>query len=300
MSVIPVILYGRDHAPNYTIPTPLCTLDTCSITQGQLQYDPSLAGNVFFAALFTFFLVMHLVLGLYYRTWTYSIGMVCGLITELCGYIGRVQMHYNPFIQTPFFMYLISLTIAPVFFCASIYVCFSRLITIFGSHHSRLRGRLLIILFILSDFLSLLLQAGGGAITVIADNFSFEHVGINVVLAGLGLQVASLVIVLGLAADFSQRCWRKQDDLDEKFGVIRDRRYFKGFILALLLATIVILVRSIFRVVELAGGFHGRLWNDEVAFMCFDGAMIAIACTCLTAFHPGLAFHGKWQLVKKA
>ena len=104
MYKMPAILYARDHAPNYTIPTELCTLDTCSITQGQLQYDPSLAGNAFFLALFCFLLLMQIFLGLFYRTWTYSIGLVCGIGLELCGYIGRLQMHYNPFIQTPFFM----------------------------------------------------------------------------------------------------------------------------------------------------------------------------------------------------
>lgn len=103
----------RDHAPNNSIPTELCTLQTCSITQAQLTYDPSLAGNVFFAALFGLLLAIQIILGIYYRTWAYSIGMVGGLILELCGYIGRIQMHYNPFIQSPFFMYALSISLLP-------------------------------------------------------------------------------------------------------------------------------------------------------------------------------------------
>jgi hypothetical protein len=98
-------LLVRDHAPNYTIPTEMCTLETCSITQAQLTYDPSLGGNVFFAALFALLLSIQIILGAYYRTWTFAIGLVGGLILEICGYIGRIQMHYNPFIQSPFFMY---------------------------------------------------------------------------------------------------------------------------------------------------------------------------------------------------
>jgi hypothetical protein len=97
-------LMARDHAPNYTIPTGLCTLQTCSITQAQLTYDPSLSGNIFLAPFFSLLLVLQLLLRVYYRTWTYSIGTVCGLTLELCGYTGRIQMHFNPFIQTPFFM----------------------------------------------------------------------------------------------------------------------------------------------------------------------------------------------------
>jgi hypothetical protein len=105
-SPFPLIL-TRDHTPNFTIPTYLCTLDTCSVFyQAQLQYDPSLGGNVFFAALFSLLLCLHILLGIYYRTWSYGIGMVFGLSLELCGYIGRIQMHYNPFIQSPFFMFV--------------------------------------------------------------------------------------------------------------------------------------------------------------------------------------------------
>ncbi|KUJ10118.1 RTA1-domain-containing protein [Mollisia scopiformis] len=294
------LLALRDHAPNFTIPAQQCTLNTCSIIQGQLQYDPSLAGNAFFLALFASLLSTHILLGTYYRTWTYSVGLVCGLILELCGYIGRVQMHFNPFIQSPFFMYVISLTIAPVFLCASIYVCFNRLIIIFGTQLARLKGRALVSLFIASDFLSLLLQTGGGAIAVIADTESFEYVGIHLMMAGLALQVASLVIVLALAADFALRYWKKCYEWDEKFETIREKKYFRGFVFGLLLATVTILIRSIFRVVELTGGFHGRLWNDEVAFMCLDGTMVATAYIFLTVFHPGLAFHGRWELVKRS
>lgn len=98
-------LLVRDVAPNYTIPTELCTLQTCSITQAQLTYDPSLAGNVFFAALFGLLISIQIILGIYYRTWAYAIGMIGGFTLELCGYIGRIQMHYNPFIERPFFMY---------------------------------------------------------------------------------------------------------------------------------------------------------------------------------------------------
>ncbi len=58
-------------------------------------------------------------------------------------------------------------------------------------------------------------------------------------------------------------------------------------------------MRSIFRVAELTGGFHGVLWNNEVDFMVLDGVMVAVASICLTVFHPGFAFHGRWETVKR-
>lgn len=196
--------------------------------------------------------------------------------------------------------YLISLTIAPIFLCASLYITFSRIISVFNTHLSRISQKKLTIIFILSDFTSLLLQAGGGAVAVIANDYSFELIGIHLMLAGLALQVFSLVIILLLAADFAWRCKKDRGKWDERYESIRGRRWFVGLVYAMLVAAVAILVRSAFRVAELTGGFHGRLWNNEVAFMVCDGAMVAVASLCLTVCHPGLAFHGWWGAVKSA
>jgi hypothetical protein len=95
----------RDHPYNYTVNSSQeCTLETCSITQAQYNYDPSLSGNAFMASFFALLLIFQLFLGVYYRTIGFSIGTSFGCILEFIGYIGRVQMHFNPFIQQPFMM----------------------------------------------------------------------------------------------------------------------------------------------------------------------------------------------------
>jgi hypothetical protein len=95
----------RDHPYNYTVNSSQeCTLTTCSIVQAQYTYDPSLTGNAFMASIFGFLLLIQILLGIYYRTIGFSIAMSFGLILEMIGYIGRVQMHFNPFIQQPFMM----------------------------------------------------------------------------------------------------------------------------------------------------------------------------------------------------
>jgi hypothetical protein len=65
-------------------------------------------------------------------------------------------------------------------------------------------------------------------------------------------------------------------------------------LLGLAIATLTIFIRSIFRVAELNGGFSSDLANDEVAFMILEGAMMVIACGCLSAFHPGYCLSGQW------
>lgn len=61
------------------------------------------------------------------------------------------------------------------------------------------------------------------------------------------------------------------------------------------LATLTIFIRSVFRVAELSGGFNGSLFNEEIPFMILEGPMVIIACTAMSAFHPGVAFQGHWH-----
>jgi hypothetical protein len=49
-------------------------------------------------------LLAQLVLGVFYRTWGFLIGMVSGLILELVGYAGRIMLHSNPFDFNNFLM----------------------------------------------------------------------------------------------------------------------------------------------------------------------------------------------------
>ncbi|TGO77654.1 hypothetical protein BELL_0096g00040 [Botrytis elliptica] len=66
-------------------------------------------------------------------------------------------------------------------------------------------------------------------------------------------------------------------------------------LVGLTVATVLILIRSIFRVAELAKGFQSRLANEEIPFMILEGAVMISATTIMTIFHPGLIIKGKWK-----
>jgi hypothetical protein len=81
-----------------------CTLSTCPISLANVNYDPSLAGNALFLAIFALLLVIQAFQTFRYRTWSFSCAMMSGLVLEIIGYLGRVQMHFNPFDANPFLM----------------------------------------------------------------------------------------------------------------------------------------------------------------------------------------------------
>ena len=66
-------------------------------------------------------------------------------------------------------------------------------------------------------------------------------------------------------------------------------------LLALWLATICILGRCIYRVVELQEGFDSEIANHEASYIVFESAFIAIAATALTVLHPGPVFRSAWK-----
>lgn len=158
----------------------------------------------------------------------------------------------------------------------------------YGQHLARIPPKFVALGFMCCDFLSLLLQAIGGAVADTADSGSaLQDTGINIMIAGLVLQVVGLGVFLLVCADFAWRCRRGVLDMAPEKVEARRRLLLKITIASLMVATVAVLIRSIFRVVELWQGFSGELWNDEVDFMVLDGMMIALATICLTGFHPG-------------
>ncbi|KAK0364112.1 phospholipid-translocating ATPase rsb1 [Friedmanniomyces endolithicus] len=280
---------------NELIDQSLCTFETCCLAQSHFLYLPNYGANMFFCIFFAIMILPQIGLGIYYKTWGFMVSMILGLLLELFGYESRVQINLNPWGANPFLLYLICLTIAPVFIAAAIYLCLTRVLVLYGKDISRFAPRTVALSFMFSDFLSLVFQAAGGAIADTANTPSATQTGANIMIVGLVLQAVSLGTFLIFCADYAWRCSKSVLNDDPEAVRTRGRMLFKVSMGGLLFATMTILIRSIFRAAELSGGFHGTLWNNETDFLILDGAMIALAVICLTALHPGAAFGGQWN-----
>lgn len=74
-----------------------CTLQTCPLSEGIITYQPNIGANALLAALFGIMLLLQSALCFRYKTWSFLVSMACGLILEVVGYVGRVQLHNDPF-----------------------------------------------------------------------------------------------------------------------------------------------------------------------------------------------------------
>ena len=169
------------------------------------HYLPNLPGNYFFLALFAALFVANIPIGIFRKTWGFLIAMCCGLVLETVGYAGRVMAHSNPFSFNAFILYIVCLTIAPAFITAAIYLCLARILVVYGESNARFKPRTYSIVFMVSDFIALVLQGAGGGLAATADTESSAQTGINIMIAGLAWQVASLLLFMLACGDFASR-----------------------------------------------------------------------------------------------
>ncbi|KAH6897184.1 RTA1 like protein-domain-containing protein [Thelonectria olida] len=258
-----------------------CTLDLCPIEWSIYTYRPSLGANIALAALFGVLGLIHLGIGIRWKTWGFMFGMVAGCICEVVGYVGRVLLYNNPFSFNAFMIQIVCLTIAPVFYTASIYVTLSKTINFFAPELSRFKPQLFYWIFIPMDIICLILQAAGGALSTSDDS---GDIGVDISMAGLILQVIVLAAFIVVFVDYIVRYMRS--GVADSFGW-RLNTFFGGLSASILL----ILTRCIFRVAELQDGYDGDLIKHEVPFIILEGVVIVLAALALCFGHPGLVFN---------
>jgi hypothetical protein len=101
-----------------------CTLSSCDIEW--TGYRPSLPANAIFLALFALSILIHVLIGIRWRSWWFMGCMITGSTIEVIGYSGRLIMYNNLWDFSGFLIQIILITIGPVFYAGAIYVTLSK------------------------------------------------------------------------------------------------------------------------------------------------------------------------------
>ncbi|KAJ5174206.1 uncharacterized protein N7482_000083 [Penicillium canariense] len=280
--------------PSYadcTAVSPLCPVE--ATTYG---YYPNFGGNVFFAVFFGVLGVFQIGFGIYFRTWSFMVALGVGALMEMAGYIGRVLMNANPWNEGAFKLQIVCLVLAPTFIAAGVYLTLKHIVLNLGSEHSKLKPRLFTWIFISCDVGSLILQAAGGGVAAAAgkDERRLLKAGDNIIITGIAFQVATMAVCGLLGLHFFWRVFRSgnglvgEKSLDDPTPAIPPQR-MRLVIVAEIVAYLTILIRCIYRIPEMAGGWGSALMQMEDEFLVLDGMMIALACLSFTLVHPGLS-----------
>jgi hypothetical protein len=208
---------------------------------------------------------------------------------------------------TPYIIQILFLLLAPVLFAASIYMELARIILLAdGEAHALIRPKRLTMTFVLGDVLSFLLQCGGKANPVSRKGIhdvpsvltsypggglmstgshgksqNTVKIGQRVVVVGLLVQILFFGCFVLVALLFQIRISKTPTPQS-----MSDRIPWRKHLTALYAASILILVRSVFRVVEFIQGNDGYIFGHEWFLYIFDSVLMLGVMTIFNIVHP--------------
>ncbi|OJJ01776.1 hypothetical protein ASPVEDRAFT_52651 [Aspergillus versicolor CBS 583.65] len=246
------------------------------------RYDPSMGGAVLFILLFIGTTAYHIFQMIRSRTW-FFIPFVIGGIFEIIGYIGRATSSRQTPDWTlgPYLVQTLFLLLAPALLAASIYMFLGRIILVLRAEsHALLKKKWLTKIFVTGDVLSFLLQGAGGGIQSSGNPDSMKT-GERIIVVGLLVQVFFFAFFIITASHFY---WKLK-----RYPIPRscspDIPWFKH-LKVLYVTSFLVMVRSIFRLVEYIQGNNGYLLRHEAYLYIFDALLIFVTMVIFNVIHP--------------
>lgn len=312
----------------------LATLNLQSLFDADNNYSANLifVANALFAGVFGLLLLSNFGVLIWSRNWYFSICFILGTFLEFAGYGARtISSRGHEDNLDPFIAQICCLTIAPAFVMAGVYFLLAELIVVQGRKSSVLKPSWFSYIFIACDFISLVVQAAGGALAAMASKkHTSAALGSNVMLGGIAFQVVTMSFFVYFLFDYFYRstfCFPSLAPVSAKsffqvfFGTTQGKMYqkelhrsydprfsiqrehspglFRLLPIGIFVAVALIYVRCVYRVVELAQGWDGYLITTEIFLFTLDGAMVFLACVICIIFHPAFVF-GKNNGLNKA
>ncbi|ODV63522.1 RTA1 domain-containing protein [Ascoidea rubescens DSM 1968] len=256
------------------------------------NYTPSLPAAIVFAILYSIVTLLQIVqifrartqylssirkkkgsMGLLYI----SIPLVLGSIFEVIGYIGRAISSQDEESLGPYIIQSIFLLVAPALFAASIYMYFGRCVNLLDSKKSCLIStRFLTKIFVSGDLISFLMQGGGGGIMAKGTQ-SASDLGENLIVGGLFVQLGFFGIFMVISLIYFYKIGKNPTSKTIAFRKMPSKyRNWYNFYVILYITSILIMIRSIVRVVEFIQGSDGEILSNEIYLYVFDGLMMLL------------------------
>ncbi|KAK0201373.1 RTA1 like protein-domain-containing protein [Desarmillaria ectypa] len=269
-------------------------------------YIPSKGVALTFIILFGISTLTHTAQSIYFRMWWAFPTIILAGCLEILGWSGRFWSSISPGLSNPFMIQITATIIGPTPLVAANFLILGAIIRILGPVYSRLSPRAYSIIFVSCDIVSLVVQGGGGGIASSAsdrNDLQGAKLGSNVMLAGIVFQLVVITFYAILACEFLvrykhnrpvSRLFTRKTRTDSLVTLsspnpsrgVMDTR-IKTMIFALAFNTLCLFIRAIYRTIELADGWNGRIILTEVYFNVLDGAMVVLAIYTLNLAHPG-------------
>ncbi|KAI1822097.1 hypothetical protein F4861DRAFT_541267 [Xylaria intraflava] len=270
-----------------------CTSADCS--QIYLTRPPVLVGNIILLVFFAVPLPVALALGIKYKSSGFTTAIVAGLALEIVGYVGRLLLHNDSNSETGFALFLAGTTLGPTCICGAIFLTMPRIVAVYGDEYRSWRPTWY--LFLLSTFtaVSLVLELAGSALSAVQDSSTTVDVGSRVLIVGVAIQLIALIIFVLHATFFAVALRTRQHDVDTALTSLYNSRQFKAFLTVFTGATILVVLRTAYRIVLITEWLENFITQSETVFLILDGAVMLIATVLLLVCFPPRALGEAWS-----
>ncbi|TFK73782.1 RTA1-domain-containing protein [Pluteus cervinus] len=254
-------------------------------------YIPDTDVCILFLVLYSLSTFVHTGQAIRYRLWWLFPTVIWGGVGEILGWGGRLWSSHvdTVLLRMPFMIQVTATIVSPTFILAANFIIFGRIINLLGSGYSRLPSKLYSRIFLTCDVLSLGIQAVGGGMASAATTLEAGNRGGHVMLAGVVSQLCIITFYTILATEFLVRYALDRPFTNRTDSTPRSEMTQRTRIMleALGFNTLCLVIRAIYRTVNLADGWGGRVMTTELYFNVLEGGMIVLSIYTFNFVHPG-------------
>ncbi|KAK0654855.1 RTA1 like protein-domain-containing protein [Cercophora newfieldiana] len=247
------------------------------------KYLPSIEAAAIVSVLWALVTVAHVWKIWKTRAW-FNIAFAVGGFMEFIGYAARASAHDKTGNLMPFVIQNTMILLAPVLFAASIYMTLGRVIrAVKGERFSFIRPGRLTKLFVAGDILSLTIQGSAAGLMIIS---KLAKMGQTIVIVGLVVQIVIFGLFCVTAVSFHRRM--KRDVVVAATCARGESLKWEQLLRMLYGVSGLIMVRSLFRVVEFIMGTDGYLLSTEWPIYVFDAVPMLFAMAIYWWWWPSM------------
>ncbi|KAI8187379.1 Sphingoid long-chain base transporter RSB1 [Colletotrichum sp. SAR 10_70] len=236
--------------------------ENCPFRGGFLDYEPSAVGSAIFLAAFALLVPLTFFQGYRFKTPLFASTLATGILLEVLGFAGRLRLKNNVASETSFTLWLLGSILGPTLISAALCQVLPHVVALYGLGIGFTRPRVAGLSLVFALLLVVALEIAG----VVAAVFGLGGVqSTTILLAGLGVQIAALLLFIGLYLWFTQKI------PDPKHIAVYQQPRFRHFVKIMPPLAVVLIAHTIYRLVEYGEGLGGPLTRTEVASLIISG-----------------------------
>lgn len=194
--------------------------------------------------------------------------MLTSIPVQVVGYAARSVARDKTDQLMPYVIQSTFILVSPALFAVSVYMVLGRIIISLGAEVlSVVPVKWLTKIFVMGDVISFVVQASGAGVMVTAASMSM---GENIILGGLFVQIFIFGLFIVTSAIFHKRYNTMQSNRWDR----NEDQQWRKIMTMLYVVSVLIMVRSVFRVVEYIMGHDSYFLANEWPLYIFDGVLM--------------------------